>query len=818
MRFKLEDLDVFWPYDAVYPEQYDYMLELKHALDARGGCLLEMPTGTGKTVSLLSLITSYQYAHPECGKLIYCTRTVPEMTKAVEELKRVISHRNELLGLDASSAPFLGVCLSARRNMCVHPNVMEASDREQVDSLCRKKIAPWVRQRKGRPMPVQNTGATSSNGADAGNQRGAAATNGTGGAPHQEAAPGRELDIGDLEDFEAQGLCSFYETYVEKGSNVPLSNGIYTIDEMQEIGRKNRWCPYFVTRHVLSFANVVVYNYQYMLDPKVSQMVSKEISRDSIVVFDEAHNIDNVCIEALSVNFNRRSLEAASSNVRKLTNLIDKAKESDAERLRQEYERLVQGLSSTGVLGNGEEADVLSNPIHLPDDILNEAVPGNIRKADHFVKLLDLVVKHLKQRMRVERVVKETPLAFLHELQNNLQLEAKTLQFSYSRLSSLMRTLKIVDLEEFVPISAVADFLTLVATPKYKDGFMLIIEPYDPRTPNFSDPIIQFACLDASLAIKPVLDRFASVVITSGTLSPIDLYPKLLDFKPVVSRSLSMSIIRPCICPMVVTRGSDQTPITSAYSARGDKSVVINFGALLIEVAKTVPDGIVCFFTSYEYMENVVSEWYKLQILNRILDHKLLFIETKDIVETTLALDNFRRACDCGRGAIFLSVARGKVSEGIDFDRHYGRAVILFGIPFQYTKSHILLARLEYLRVRFQIREEEFLAFDALRQAAQCVGRVIRSKADYGLMIFADKRYNNASKRSKLPPWVTQFLKETNLNLSTEEAVTVCREFLRELAQPLPRGAQLTTMLQKADLDRLANRKDEEPMQISEQG
>jgi hypothetical protein len=27
------------------------------------------------------------------------------------------------------------------------------------------------------------------------------------------------------------------------------------------------------------------------------------------------------------------------------------------------------------------------------------------------------------------------------------------------------------------------------------------------------------------------------------------------------------------------------------------------------------------------------------------------------------------------------------------------------------------------------------------RQAAQCVGRVIRSKADYGMMLFADKRF-----------------------------------------------------------------------------
>lgn len=53
--------------------------------------------------------------------------------------------------------------------------------------------------------------------------------------------------------------------------------------------------------------------------------------------------------------------------------------------------------------------------------------------------------------------------------------------------------------------------------------------------------------------------------------------------------------------------------------------------------------------------------------------HKLLFIETKDIVETTLSLNSYKRACDVGRGAVFLSVARGKVAEGIDFDRHYGR-------------------------------------------------------------------------------------------------------------------------------------------------
>ena len=57
-----------------------------------------------------------------------------------------------------------------------------------------------------------------------------------------------------------------------------------------------------------------------------------------------------------------------------------------------------------------------------------------------------------------------------------------------------------------------------------------------------------------------------------------------------------------------------------------------------------------------------MSKWDSMRILQQVVEHKLLFLETKDVVETTLALDNFKRACDSGRGAIFFSIARGKVT------------------------------------------------------------------------------------------------------------------------------------------------------------
>lgn len=83
-----------------------------------------MPTGTGKTITLLSLVTAYQTAHPELGKLIYCTRTVPEMEKVLMELRELIEYRERYV--TGSSNNILAVGLSSRKNLCIHKQVQGA--------------------------------------------------------------------------------------------------------------------------------------------------------------------------------------------------------------------------------------------------------------------------------------------------------------------------------------------------------------------------------------------------------------------------------------------------------------------------------------------------------------------------------------------------------------------------------------------------------------------------------------------------------------------------------------------------------------------
>lgn len=249
--------------------------------------------------------------------------------------------------------------------------------------------------------------------------------------------------------------------------------------------------------------------------------------------------------------------------------------------------------------------------------------------------------------------------------------------------------------------------------------------------------------------------------------------------------------------------------ISSRFEVRNDPAVVRNFGTILVEFCKAVPDGIVAFFPSYLYMESIVSAWNEMvrflflsgsgrradgssqSILNEAMKHKLIFIETPDAVETGVALTNYRRVrgSSCSTNARLIAWARlatmgeeqycfpsleersrrglisitttGEQSSCLGFrtrcvsllarvedEAHSFLAVHREQDPQGLPVSNALgattndfreQARLEYLRDTYRIRENDFLTFDAMRHAAQCVGRVLRGKTDYGLMIFADK-------------------------------------------------------------------------------
>jgi DNA excision repair protein ERCC-2 len=148
------------------------------------------------------------------------------------------------------------------------------------------------------------------------------------------------------------------------------------------------------------------------------------------------------------------------------------------------------------ILGFAAPDAWLANPA-LPDDILKEAVPGNIRRAKHFVAFLKRILQYIKGRFQTEHVESQGPVSFLTSMNKEFSIDQKTLKFCYDRLHSLLLTLEITDTDEFMHIQTICDFATLVGT--YSRGFSIIIEPFDERMPHIPDPVLQVCLCTGSL-------------------------------------------------------------------------------------------------------------------------------------------------------------------------------------------------------------------------------------------------------------------------------------------------------------------------------
>nr|CAI5834120.1 unnamed protein product [Callosobruchus analis] len=200
MRLCIDGLTVYFPYEYIYPEQYSYMCELKKALDAKGHCLLEMPSGTGKTTTLLSLIVAYMKENSDdVRKLIYCSRTVPEIEKVMEELRTLLNYYEKQ---DGQYPHLTGLVLTSRKNLCIHPEVSREKEGKIVDARCHALTASYVRDRHN----------------------------------YDDTVP----------------ICQYYEGFELDGKENTLPYGVYSIDDLKDFGRHKNWCPYFLARYAVS--------------------------------------------------------------------------------------------------------------------------------------------------------------------------------------------------------------------------------------------------------------------------------------------------------------------------------------------------------------------------------------------------------------------------------------------------------------------------------------------------------------------------------------------------------------------------------------
>ena len=244
-----------------------------------------------------------------------------------------------------------------------------------------------------------------------------------------------------------------------------------------------------------------------------------------------------------------------------------------------------------------------------------------------------------------------------------------------------------------------------------------------------------------------------------------------------------------------LVKGLNSVDFDFTFEKRSLPAVIDALGHALVDLARTIPDGLVVFFPSYAYLEVVTSAWKKRELPGTPLwdelgELKPIFEEAKGSSSVDDVLEQYSAAIEGSashRGALLLSVVGGKMSEGINFSDRLGRGVVIVGLPFPNIQSPEWKAKLEYIEQQALSRggsaaegkntARAFYENACMRAVNQSIGRAIRHKGDYAAIVMLDRRYSTPRIQEKLPGWIKKGLVKTEGGADFRMAMSSIRRF-----------------------------------------
>lgn len=264
---------------------------------------------------------------------------------------------------------------------------------------------------------------------------------------------------------------------------------------------------------------------------------------------------------------------------------------------------------------------------------------------------------------------------------------------------------------------------------------------------------VRYVLLDAAAPFAELVQRAHSIILASGTLSPVDVLHRQLfaagTASTITHHAFGHVVPQSNFITSVVTEGFGTARVLN-FTYGNRQSALSALRVVIERLSAVVPNGMVVFFPSTRYMTEAVAAGVGGA------QRKALFVEPADSGKTTGILADYAAACTShAHGALLFSVCGGKLSEGINFSDEMGRCVVVVGLPYPDASSVEMQQRLGFAEQRGGAAAKKAVYDGACFKAVnQCIGRVLRHANDYAAVVLLDERY--ARNLDKLPRWVVE--------------------------------------------------------------
>ncbi|CAI5715098.1 unnamed protein product [Peronospora destructor] len=597
-----------------------------------------------------------------------------------------------------------------------------------------------------------------------------------------------------------ESSCSYYRKRSKVSDLRRTVPPVWDIEDLVKLAQKHRECAYFYAREALDRANIVFAPYNYLLDPSIRAAVGIKLE-DSIIVLDEAHNVEDTCRSSASVEVTTDVLVAS---IKAFSIVIKHGNRPEA------YNALLKLLNGISRWLEGVDSNA--------NAILESSGYEEKSKVWDGVDALAMLAEYSGLTEDNFAQLK----ADVHEVREyEIDLGNRDAVTNPTGTSILLGALALTTVQS---IMSVVDYMYR-DNLKYIDDFKLVVVKSKStwkENASFRSPTKRNGdgwelkmciwCLNAAVAFSDIANQARSVILTSGTLSPMESFAGELgvDF-PIRLEANHVVNMRKQVFIGAVMHGPGNVDLQSTYNNQQDPRYQDSIGHLLLQYSQVIPGGILMFFPSYSLLNKLTTRWKKTNLWSEIEQYKTVYSELRNAGKDFDALledykstitkcsvvvapsDNDSGAPDNQKtGAIFLAVYRGKVSEGIDFSNDNARAVLCVGIPFPSVKELQVSLKRKYQDEKSRlnmmlVNGHTWYQLQAFRALNQALGRCIRHRQDYGAIMLLDSRHRFTKHTKLLSKWMRPFIQEFE---HSQVCVPMFSDFFQrnysELLQPTP--------------------------------
>ncbi|GKT50460.1 ATP-dependent DNA helicase chl1 [Colletotrichum spaethianum] len=538
------------------------------------------------------------------------------------------------------------------------------------------------------------------------------------------------------------------------------------IEDLYHLGKKLSVCPYYASRAAIAGAEIVTLPYPLLLQKNARDALGIKLE-GNVVIVDEAHNI----MDAVA---NVYASEVKLSELRRARQMLGVYVKRFGKKLKGEN-RVMVGQVGRVIEGLSEWMDGQSK-LKSTQGIVDSKILLRCKGVDQ-INLFRLI-----------QYIQESKLAYKIE-SYVAHVEEEAADASRGKAPPRSST----------PVLHILSSFLISLTNLSSEGRIF----YEKPATDPSDIQLSYLLLSPTHAFSSIATSARAVILAGGTMSPFDDYKShLFPYLPE-SKLTTLScghVIPPSNLCVWTLAGSQPGPSRSidatyefSFQRRGDTAMKSNLGLTIFNMCNVVPDGVVVFFPSYGYLEEVVAAWKSpnskgaTSLWDRIQQRKQIFSETRggssdEVLEAYSQVilgdgsDSRPGAAAKPRGALLLSVVGGKMSEGINFSDRLGRCVVIVGLPYPNINSPEWKAKTEYIETTTVQRltdpsgttkmprdealavakqtARDFYENACMRAVNQSIGRAIRHQGDYAAIVLVDRRYGTDRIRGKLPGWI----------------------------------------------------------------